>query len=135
MQYYVPQFIEMESKVIGNFTLKQFLIITSPLALIAILFFIFKSKVVVIFFGIIFVGGGVMLAFYKFQGQDIMSVISYGFNYFFNPREYIWFKEGEQKMTLREIKTVIEQKEKVIPTIRKEESKLKKMSWLIQTGR
>ena len=135
MQYYVPQFIEMESKVIGPLTLKQFLIIGSPIGIIVALFFILKIKIVVIFLGIVVIAAGIMIAFFKYQGQDLTAIITYGFSYFLSPKEYIWFKKGEEKLSITEVEKVVEKKKEIVPQKRKEESKLKQISWLIQTNK
>lgn len=134
-QYYVPQFIESESKVIGFLTLKQFLIIISPFVLIGLLIFIFKSKIIIFIGGAILVGFSIMLAFYKYQGQSLTTILSYGFNYFLRPKKYIWFKIGEEKFFLKKIEKVDEHKKKIIPQKKIEGSGLKIKSWLIQTGK
>ncbi len=132
MQYYVPQFIEMESKIIGPLTLKQFLIILVPVGIVALLFFIFKNMAIVFIFGGGLIGGGLFLAFSKYQGQDATALLFYGFTYFFNPHEYIWIKESESKIIIKEVKTAIEKKKEALPKVPIEESKLKMAAWSVQ---
>lgn len=133
MQYYIPQFIESESKVIGPLSIKQFFLIAGPITFIVILYFIFKNLFIVLSIGIVIVGGGIALALFKFQGQDLMAILSHGIMFLLKPKQYIWTKKGQERVTLKEIEKVLEQKEKTIPVKRVEESKLKKISWEIQT--
>jgi len=133
MQYYVPQFIESESKIIGPLSLKQFFLIASPLVFVVVLYFIFKNIFIVLLVGLLLVGGGVAFAFLKFQGQDLVSIFSYGISYFLNPKQYTWLKRGEEEVSLKEIEKIIEKKEKVMPQKRAEESRLKKIAWMLQT--
>lgn len=133
MQYYVPQFIESESKVIGPLSLKQFFLIAGPVTFIVVLYFVFKNLLIVFTIGIIIVGGGVALALFKFQGQDLTTILSHGIIYLLEPKQYFWSKGGQEKITLKEIEKIVEQKEQTMPTRRAEESRLKKISWEIQT--
>jgi hypothetical protein len=133
MQYYVPQFIEMESKVIGPLSLRQFFLIAAPCVIVIVFYFIFKSLLIAIILGGGLILAGVGFAFFKFEGQNLTSVFGYGINYFLKPKEYIWLKKGEESVSLKEIKKVIEKKEKIVPKIRSEKSRLKQLSWQIQT--
>ena len=133
MQYYIPQFIESESKVIGPLSIKQFFLIAGPITFIVILYFIFKNLLVVFLIGIVIIGGGVMLALFKFQGQDLVAVLSHGIMYLLKPKQYIWTKRGQEKMNLKEVEKIIEKKEEAVPVQRTTESRLKKISWEIQT--
>lgn len=133
MQYYVPQFIESESKIIGPLTIKQFFLLAGPATFVVVLYLIFKSFLVVFLLGGIFIGGGAAFAFFKFQGQDLPSVFSYGISYLIKPKEYIWVKKGQEQISLKEIEKVVEQKEKTMPVKKVGESKIKKLSWLLET--
>lgn len=91
-QFVVPQFIDVESKIIGPITTRQFLI------LIITSFFIFVSYkladfTLFLFFAVIFFSIGVIFAFVKINGQP--------FHYFLlniiqtskKPRLRIWYKQ------------------------------------------
>lgn len=132
MQYYVPQFIESESKIIGPLSLKQFFLMAGPLIFVIVLYLIFKNIFISFLLGILLVGGGAAFALFKYQGQDLVSIFSYGISYFLNPKEYIWFKKGQEMVSLKEVEKVIEKKEKTVPQRRAEESKLKKMAWMLE---
>ncbi|MBI2064943.1 MAG: PrgI family protein [Candidatus Yanofskybacteria bacterium] len=84
MKFQIPQFIETETKLIGPFTLKQFLWLASGGALI---FFMFLTMNSLLFFLVAFPVGAFFaaLAFVKT-----------------NPKQYI-FKREESEQDLREI--------------------------------
>lgn len=133
MQYYVPQFIESESKVIGPLSLKQFFLITGPVAFVIVLYFIFRSFIIALTTGLILIGTGVAFAFYKFEGQDLLSVFSYGINFLLKPKKFVWAKRGIETATLKEIEKPQKKEEIIIPYKIKKESKLKKIAWEIET--
>ena len=101
MQYQVPQFIEIEDKIIGPLTLKQFLYLAGPAAISFILFFMLKFGIWLL---ITFILGsiGVFLAFGEIiikrpPEKFLLSI----FWYYFNPKIYIWKKiEADSKETL-----------------------------------
>ena len=100
MKFQVPQFIESETKLIGPFTLKQFLWLASGGSLI---FFMFLTMGRFIFFIVAFPIGAffVALAFVKINETPLVNYILYGITYLTNPKQYIFKKEEEQD--LREI--------------------------------
>ncbi len=134
MQYYVPQFIESESKIIGPLSLKQFFIILGPTVLVILLYFLFRNLIIALIAGLFLIGGGVAFAFYKFEGQDLLSIFSYGITFLLKPRKYIWAKIGEETMNIKEVGKKVEgKKEIIIPQKRAEESRLQKIAWQIET--
>lgn len=100
MQYQVPQFIEIEDKIIGPLTLKQFLYLAGPAAISFILFFMVKFGVwllITIVLGLL----GMALAFVKINGRPFVNFLASIFWYYFNPKIYIWQKiETASKETL-----------------------------------
>ncbi len=125
MQFQVPQFIEVEDKIFGPLTLRQFIyIIGGAGAAVAIWIFMpFKIIAVVL---IIPVGAfSFALAFYKFNNKPFIDLVESAFYYFFGGKLYIWKKEEKtpqaqvlQKNTLSKLD---------VPKI--SESKLKDLSW------
>jgi len=133
MQYYVPQFIESESKIIGPLSLKQFMLLAIPITVVIVLYFILKSLLVSLILGAILVGSGVTFAFFKFEGQDLLSVFNYGIIYLLKPKKYFWAKKGEEAVFLKEKEKIEEKREASMPLKRTNESKLRKLSWKIET--
>ena len=90
MQYQVPQFIETEDKIVGPFSLKQFLYIAAGSGLSFMLFFALQSKILWFFFSAIVIGAALAFAFIKINGQPFNRIVASAFFYYWNPQKYTW---------------------------------------------
>lgn len=94
MKFQVPQFIETETKLIGPFTLKQFLWLASGGAVVFLLFLTLNKFL--FFVAAVPIGGlFASLAFVKINNTPLMNYALYGILYFMNPKQYIFKKEEE----------------------------------------
>lgn len=126
-QFQVPQFITVEDKVIGPFTIKQFLYLGAGGLLILgartfLLPFIFWPLAVLIG------ATAASLAFLRLNEQPFPTVLKNAAFYFLRPRLYLWKQESPKKL---QEKTPAPQKEpamiKKIPTL--SESRLSDLAW------
>lgn len=92
MQYAVPQFIEVEDKVIGPLTIRQFLMILGG-ALISAATYAFFDLELFIFSTIVIMAIAAAFALIKINGQKLEKVVINGFKYFTNPRIRVWARE------------------------------------------
>lgn len=96
MRFQVPQFIETEEKIVGPFTLKQFIFIAIGGALLFFIFFVVPPGIF-LYIGIpvalLFLG----LALMKVDDMPIYLYLFYALNYFLNPRRYIYKSEEGDK--------------------------------------
>lgn len=96
MRFQVPQFIETESKIVGPFTLKQFLYLATGGILIFILQFVLS-------FALLFVVGipiallAVALAFYKIDGVPLPQYILMALSFLTGTKKYVFSKDGKQE--------------------------------------
>lgn len=91
MQFKVPQFIDIEDKLIGPLTLKQFLYLLGGGGLLTVLWIYLKLGVFLIIgipIGIIVLG----LAFYKVNGRPLIYLLGSLIKYLTKPRLYLWKK-------------------------------------------
>jgi len=89
MQFQVPQFIETEDKIVGPFTLRQFLYLAAAGGLIFVLYFLVQTWL----FSILsfFIGGaGVALAFLKINGRPFQKMLISAVSYLWKPQTYVW---------------------------------------------
>ncbi len=98
MQFQVPQFIDIEDKVIGPFTIKQFLYLLCAGIVIFIL-----SKILNLFATIILaipiVSIAVALSFIKIGGQPFVVIIKNFLSFLKKPDFYVWKKPiGKNKL-------------------------------------
>jgi hypothetical protein len=89
MEYQVPQFIEIEDKIIGPLTLKQFIYISGTAGL-SVVYIFYTPLIVAILLTIPTVALGVSLAFYKVNGKPFIEVLEAGFNYYTGPKFFLW---------------------------------------------
>lgn len=106
MQFQVPQFIDVENKIVGPLSLRQFLYVAAAGGLSFLLFFldIFKLWSWVMLSAIL-VGIGAALAFGKYNGQPFPKIALRAFSFFVRPRLYLWRREiKETTINVPEIK-------------------------------
>ena len=89
MEYQVPQFIEVEDKIVGPLTLKQFIYIAGAGGL-CIVFFAYTNIVVAFLLSAAVVAFAAALAFYKVNGKPFINVLEAGFNYYLGGKLFLW---------------------------------------------
>jgi hypothetical protein len=107
MQFQVPQFLDVEDKIIGPFTIKQFLYLAGGAG------FAYLSWRYIPYLGWPIGGGmlalGASLAFYKFNSKPFIYTIEDAINYIRANRLYVWRrreKEAEKALDLNNFKPV-----------------------------
>ena len=92
MQFKVPQFIDIEDKIIGPLTLKQFLYLMGGAGILTVLWFYLELWLFILIaipITIIFLG----LAFYKINGRPLVYLIGSLIKYLTKPKLYLWRKD------------------------------------------
>ncbi len=128
MQFQVPQFIDIEDKVIGPLTVRQFLYLAGAGALALTLLLIFAPILAVILMSPV-VAIAIALAFYRVNGREFLVFLNALSRHFLRPRIFTWQKirvAAERKGRGGE------KKEEAPPPRPKPlpiEKKLKRLSW------
>ncbi len=94
MRFQVPQFIDIEDKIFGPLTIKQFIYIAGGAGLCFILWR-FLPIIIVLPLGIIVIGFSLALAFYQVNNKPLIYVIQSAFGYFFSDKLYLWRKKDK----------------------------------------
>lgn len=126
MQYQVPQFIEVEDKIFGPLTLRQFIWLAGGGGL-SLIFFTFLPFFLFIALAIpvmVFAAG---LAFYKINGRPLVVAVEHAFSYFFGNKLYLW-KQREAKAPVAQAPLASAQAQAMLVP-RLSQSKLKDLSW------
>src|SRR3989344_2182323 len=91
MRFQLPQFIETETKIVGPFTLQQFLWIAGGASFVSLIYILIKG---IFFFVLALPVGGIFLAlaFLKIGGVPLIVYASYSLSYLTNPKKYIFKK-------------------------------------------
>lgn len=124
MQYQVPQYIEIEDKVVGPLTFRQFVYVAGGIGLSFVLYIWLPLIVAVPLIGLT-LGLAGALAFYKINNKPFVHFMESAFKYAIGNRLYIWKKEAKKP----EAKKKEEQSSQLlsVPTI--SESKLHDIAW------
>ncbi len=124
MRFQIPQFIDVEDKIFGPFTLKQFIYLAggASVALASVTIFgvvlglMIASPIIVL---------ALALAFYKINNRPFINMLESSFKYLTKDKLYIWQKtekpEAEVAPSEKKYSSLI------VPNLG--ESKLKDMTW------
>lgn len=126
-QYQVPQFITVEDKVIGPFTIKQSLYLGAGALFITLIRQILQPF---LFWpiAILIAAFAAALAFLKINEQPFPAILKNSFFFLIHPRMFMWKREPSRVRA--EKQTATPKKETVIRAIPKlSESKLTDLAW------
>lgn len=129
MQYAIPQFTEVEDKLIGPLTLKQFLILLLAGGVILLFYSILRFSIFFFLFSFPFAVIGLALAFGKFNGRPMLSYLGSFIDFFSKPQSRIFHRE-EPHVMIKKIAKSAEQPQ-LKTTIEAPESRLKKLAYLL----
>jgi hypothetical protein len=105
MRFQVPQFIETEDKIVGPFSLREFMYIGTAGGTCLLLYFIVYPEFWIAVAPFLF-GAGLALAFIKVNGRTLPEVLRNAFLFYWKPQTYIWNPEGaiDKKTHLESVK-------------------------------
>ncbi|PIR69584.1 MAG: hypothetical protein COU47_02405 [Candidatus Niyogibacteria bacterium CG10_big_fil_rev_8_21_14_0_10_46_36] len=127
-RFQVPQFIEVEDKLFGPLTLKQFIYILGGVAITFILW-VSLPLFVTIILGVPIMAFSLGLAFYKVNGESLITILSHGIQYLSRSRLYIWRKEEKKRKKPKE--EILRKSKQGLVTVPRgqKESGLSNLSW------
>lgn len=124
MRFQVPQFIEVEDKLFGPLTFKQFIYLAGGVGASAVLFIIlpnflaFLISLPIIIFAL-------ALAFYKMNGKPFINIVEVFVKYTLGNKLYLWKKTDVKPVAKEKKEKPLEQV--FVPKL--SESKLKELTW------
>ena len=123
MRFQIPQFIDVEDKIFGHFTLKQFIYIAGGASAAVATISIFGLFLGLLISSPIIILAGA-LAFYKINNRPFIYTMESAFKYLTKDKLYIWKKtekENSEESSNKKYTSL------VVPNL--SESKLKDMNW------
>lgn len=133
MRYQVPQFIEVEDKIFGPFTFRQFAYLLGGAG---VCFLSYKLLPFIIGLPIMLVAAGISgaLAFYKVNNRPLINTIEAAFKFFLTHRLYIWKKRDKYptKSVADDILSAVQgsgQNSSGLRVPKVSDSKLKDLAW------
>lgn len=124
MQFQVPQFIEVEDKIFGPLTFKQFVFIAGGFGMAYVLWRVLPLYLAAPL--ILGVGGlAAALAFFQFNGRPFILALENGFYYFLRSKLYLW--NNTPKKAAAKAPIAASQREVYIPKL--SDSRLHELAW------
>ena len=128
MRYQVPQFIEVEDKIIGPLTIKQFIYLVGGFGMAFIIYTYLPIYIAVIPMALV-VALGLALAFYKINNKPFIDFLESAFLYYTKQNLYIWKKEDKKIIASSQEQVTGEKRQVYVPRL--SDSKLKELSWTL----
>lgn len=113
MQFRVPQFIDLEDKVIGPFTLKQFGYIVGAGGFSFLIWTFIPIKLIAILLIIPVAGLFLALAFVRFNNRSFGELLESAFTYYTGSKIYTW-KQPEVKKNESSVDKIVADTQKEI---------------------
>ncbi len=128
MRFQVPQFIEVEDKIFGPLTIKQFVFVAGGAGLCFILYHYLNFYIAILAI-IPVVALSMALAFYKVNNRSFILILESGFQYLMASKLYIWKKKDHivEKNAVKESAP-----ELFVPKL--SDSKLKDLTWSLDVN-
>lgn len=127
MRFQVPQFIEVEDKIFGPLSLRQFIYLAGAAGIIVVIWALIPLPFFfIILISIPIAGLGAALAFVKVNNRPFINMVESAFFYITNNRLYLWEKK-EKKVEPKEYGTSEGPPQLHVPTL--SQSKLKDLAW------
>ncbi|MBM2817520.1 MAG: seg [Parcubacteria group bacterium] len=126
MKFQVPQFIEIEDKIFGPLTLKQFIYLAGGGGISFVIYSIIPYLVIALFFIIPVMLFSVALAFYKINGKPFIFILESAVKYTLSNKLYLWQKR-EKVITKKD--SISNDNSSLLKVPKLSESKLKDLTW------
>lgn len=133
MEFHVPQFIEVEDKIFGPFSAKQFMYMGGAAGAFFVFYSLTKSFILGFLLASPIMALGGALAFYKINNRPFIHVLEAAFKYFGSSRLYVW-KRTPKKATPKKQEQKTEKEADDAATAglfvpKLSDSKLKDLAW------
>lgn len=136
MRFSVPQFIDVEDKIIGPLTLKQGIYLVGGVGITVFLFIKFG------FFFAFLLGGPILflsflLAFIKIHGRPFIDILASAFFFTVKDKLYLWKKVPKKKISTKTAAPTTSANSPQLTrpaSVEMNQSKLKKLAWSLDTN-
>ena len=121
MHYNVPQFIDIEDRIVGPLTAKQLLWMFAMSGVLLVMWVTIETKTYFFIMGIPVALLFVALAFYRPYGQSLSNFIASAFLFLVKPKIYLWRREARSVKTMKKDVSVQDNFSVDKKTVRQEE--------------
>lgn len=127
MRFQVPQFIDVEDKIFGPFTLKQFIYFAGGGSLSFLVYVVLNSLLLAAIPIIIIMAISAAFAMYRPNGKPFINMAESAFKYYFGNKLYIWKKNDKVATPTSPVTEAKNYASIMVPKI--SDSKLKDLTW------
>lgn len=117
MRYQVPQFVDIEDKIIGPLTLKQFIYILGGVGLSVVLYFFLPFFISAPLIGLALAFSG-SLAFYKINNKPFVEILQAGLKYALTSKLFLWKRVPKKIISSPKEIPQIQKQSLAIPVVR-----------------
>lgn len=129
MRFQVPQFIEVEDKIFGPLSFRQFVYVIGGIGISYLIYRIFPLLIAIIIITPV-AGLSLALAFYQFNNKPFIHTLEAAFIFLTKAKLYLWQKQEPKKEEGSAVeKNDIEGAYRALNVPRLSESRLKDMAW------
>lgn len=129
MQFRIPQFLDVEDKVFGPFTFKQFGYIIGAIAFTYVFWKIIPIKIISVPFILLFSGTFLALAFAKVNDRPFADVLESAYKFIIKDKTYVWYKKpNSNQEDIKKLRNIVVRKEESNNTKSISLEKLKELS-------
>jgi len=130
MQFPVPQFTDVEDKIIAGLTFKQFAIIFGAAVFTFVIYTISKNLTVTITTGVLTGLPALGLVFGKLNGRPLYASAGNFISYLFGPKLYVYHKQGRE--SVEEDIPIITENKQAPKDLKGTAIKIKELNYLLQ---
>lgn len=98
MRFEVPQFIDVEDKIVGPFTWRQFVYIAGGIGILVTLWLVLESFLLFILIGLPIGALAASLAFQRVNNRPFSIFLESFFSYLTKNKVYLWKKDAAQEI-------------------------------------
>lgn len=128
MQFQVPQFIEVEDKIFGPLTFKQFLYVAGGIGLSVVVYRLLPLYVAAVII-LPILGLAFALAFYRVNEKPFIEILEAAFSYATKSKLYLW-----KKQPLKQADAAAKVSDTPVVEPKLSESKLKELAWSLDVN-
>jgi hypothetical protein len=129
MRYQTPQFIDIEDKLFGPFTVKQFIYLAGGAGLVFLLYR-FLPLFIAIIPMVVVVGFVLALAFWKVNGKPFIIVLEAAVRFYIGEKLYLWRKVPSRQSSKQAAQKT---SEAALAMPKLSEGKLRDLTWTLDT--
>ena len=129
MRFQVPQFIDVEDKVVGPLTIKQFVYLAGGAGMCFVAWRFLPLLIAVVVIAAVGALAGA-LAFYKYNNKPFVDLLESGFSYYTGSKLYLWKKKDKE--IVHKEKAEAGPAQVYVPRL--SDSKLKDLAWSLDVN-